>query len=135
MGCEVLEVMPVPKKDKLRLCKVRVNAELIVDIVTNAPNVVQAKKFIVAGPGVTTANNVEVKVAKVGGVESAGMFCSPLEMGWATDILDEKLAVMVSDSLEVGAPAPTYDEAIQALRDREAAAAAQKAKDEDAKLK
>merc|ERR1712045_930521 len=72
MVCEVLEVLPVPKKDKLRLCKVRVAAESEpVVIVTNAPNIVQAKKFIVALPGVTTATNIEVKVAKVGGVESA----------------------------------------------------------------
>merc|ERR1712061_743623 len=56
------------------------------------------------------------------------------EMGWATDVLDEKLAVMVSDSIEVGAPAPTYEEAVQALKEREAAAA-QKAKEEEAKSK
>merc|ERR1712113_13926 len=134
--CEVLEVLPIPKKNNLRLCKVRAAVESEpIDIVTNAPNVVEAKKFIVALPGVTTATNIEVKPAKIGGVESAGMFCSPLEMGWATDLLDEKLAVMLSDSAEVGAPAPNYEEAVQALKDREAAISAQKAKEEEAKTK
>jgi len=133
--CEVLEVRPVPKKDKLRLCKVRAAPDADpIDIVTNAPNIAAAKKFIVALPGVTTATGIEVQPTKVGGVESAGMFCSPLEMGWSTDVLDEKSAVMLGDDAEVGAPAPGYEEAVQAQKDREEAAAAA-AKEEEAKSK
>lgn len=125
--CQVKEVMPVPKKDKLRVCKVCIaEGSPFVDVVTNAANVEAGKKFIVALPGVTTANGVEVKQAKVGGVESSGMFCGPQELGWETDVFDEKMAVMLSESAEVGAPAPSYDEAVQMLRDREKVAAAEK---------
>jgi len=74
---EVLESSPVPKKDKLRLCKVKTGDATTVSIVTNAPNVAVGRKFIVALPGVTTASGIEVSVAKVGGVESSGMLCGP----------------------------------------------------------
>ena len=60
-----------------------------------------------------------MKVAKVGGIESAGMFCGPKEMGWDTDILDGDLAIMLADSAEVGSPAPPYEEAVAAFQQRE----------------
>jgi len=125
--CEVVEVVPVPKKDKLRLCKVRTAAEAgLLDVVTNAANVVAGKRFVIALPGVVTESGVEVKQAKVGGVESFGMFCGPQEMGWQTDLLDSQQVVMVSDATELGTPAPTCEEAVQMQRDREKAAAAEK---------
>eukprot|EP00931_Biecheleriopsis_adriatica_P031667 TRINITY_DN1853_c0_g1_i2.p1 TRINITY_DN1853_c0_g1~~TRINITY_DN1853_c0_g1_i2.p1 ORF type:complete len:1277 (+),score=463.51 TRINITY_DN1853_c0_g1_i2:360-3833(+) len=123
--CEVVEVSPVPKKDKLKLCKVVVAPGIDpVDIVTSAPNVVAGKKFIAAPPKCTTANGIEVKVAMVGGVESCGMFCGPKEMGWDTDVLEEGLAVMLADSAAVGEVAPSYEEAVAAFKEREKAAAA-----------
>jgi len=54
------------------------------------------------------------------------MFCGPKELGWDTDELDENLAVMLADDAEVGAPAPTYEEAVEALKEREKAAKAGK---------
>mmetsp|Transcript_62284 Transcript_62284/g.157395 ORF Transcript_62284/g.157395 Transcript_62284/m.157395 type:complete len:1365 (+) Transcript_62284:122-4216(+) len=125
--CEVLEVQPIPKKDKLRLCKVawRAGAEPV-DVVTNAPNIVVGKKFVIALPGVTTANGIEVKEAKVGGKDSVGMFCGPNELGWDTDVLDENLAVQLADSAEVGTSIPSYEEAVQALKDREKAVVEEK---------
>merc|ERR1712187_149562 len=127
---EVLEVKAVPKKDRARVATVKVGQEEV-EIVTTAPNVhlsCAGKKFIVALPGVTTENGIEVKVAKVGGVESSGMFCGPKEMGWSTDVLDEELAVQLSDSAEAGTPAPAYEDAVAALKEREKAEA--KAKEE-----
>mmetsp|Transcript_27457 Transcript_27457/g.78888 ORF Transcript_27457/g.78888 Transcript_27457/m.78888 type:complete len:400 (-) Transcript_27457:136-1335(-) len=116
---EVVEVLPIPKKDKLKLCKVRPAAGADpVDVVTSAVNVVAGKKFVVAPPGATTANGVEVKPAPVGGVESLGMFCGPAEMGWATDELEANHAIMVADSVELGSPAPSYEEALQMHKDR-----------------
>ncbi|CAL1171935.1 unnamed protein product [Cladocopium goreaui] len=118
--CEVTEVSAVPKKDKLKLCKVAIIVGMDpVEIVTSAPNVTAGHKFIAAPPGYTTANGIEVKVAKVGGIESAGMFCGPKEMGWDTDILDGDLAIMLADSAEVGSPAPPYEEAVAAFQQRE----------------
>merc|ERR1712187_527880 len=124
---EVLEMKPIPKKDKLRIATVKVG-QAEVDIVTNAPNVhlsCAGKKFIVALPGVTTANGIEVKVAKVGGVESSGMFCGPNEMGWSTDILEADLAVMLDDAIESGSAVPSYEDAVAMLKEREKAAAAE----------
>merc|ERR1712194_334568 len=63
-------------------------------------------------------------MGKVGGVERAGMFCGPLQMGWETDVLDETLAVILDDDSPIGKPNPTYDEALQAFNDRAKAAAA-----------
>merc|ERR1712139_500589 len=94
-----------------------------VSVVTNARNVCVAGKFIVALPGVKTANGIEVEERDVGGVESVGMFCGPKEMGWETDILDADEAIMLDDSAEIGS-VPTYEDAIQAFRDREKAEAA-----------
>ena len=100
------------------------------EIVTSAPNVSAGHKFIAAPPGYTTANGVEVKAARVGGLESAGMFCGPKEMGWDTDILDGDLAIMLADSTEVGSPAPSYEEAVAAFKQREEA---KQKKEEEAK--
>merc|ERR1740138_1675357 len=94
-----------------------------VDIVTNAPNLCVGGKFVVALPGVTTANGIEVDEKAVGGVHSFGMFCGPEEMGWEADVLDSKLAVMLEDDAEIGS-VPTYEQAIEAFRDREKAEAA-----------
>ncbi|CAK0808419.1 unnamed protein product [Prorocentrum cordatum] len=130
---EVIEVAPVPKKDKLRLCKVRIAEDADpVSIVTNAVNVVAGGKFLCALPGVTTADGIEVKEAKVGGVDSTGMFCGPVQMGWDTDELDEKLAVQVSDDMGPGDRFPPYEEAVEAFRERQKAA---KAAEEAAKAK
>merc|ERR1712232_568092 len=122
---KVLEVSAVPKKDKLRVCKVSIleGAEAV-DIVTSAPNVIAGKHFIIALPGVTTADGQTVDEAKVSGIESFGMFCGPIQLGWPTDVFDAKHAVMVDDSCDVGMPAPSYEEALQHFKDREKAAAA-----------
>lgn len=122
--CSVLEISPVPKKNNLKVCKIRFMEDMeSVDIVTNAPNLCVGGKFVVALPGVTTANGIEVDEKDVGGVHSCGMFCGPEEMGWEADVLDSKLAVMLEDDAEIGS-VPTYEQAIEAFRDREKAEAA-----------
>merc|ERR1712176_420237 len=127
---EVLEVKAVPKKDRARVATVKVGQEEV-EIVTTAPNVhlsCAGKKFIVALPGVTTENGIEVKVAKVAGVESSGMFCGPKAMRWSTDLLDAELAVQLDDAAESGVVPPSYDDAVAALKEREKAAAAEQAR-------
>merc|ERR1712232_136761 len=81
--CTVLQIEPVPKMKALKLCKVRVRDDIDpLDIVTNAANVCVGGKFLVALPGVTTADGVDIQERKVGGVDSCGMFCGPKQMGW-----------------------------------------------------
>merc|ERR1712079_185591 len=80
-------------------------------------------KSIEALAGVTTADSIEVKESKVGGVDSVGMFCGPVQMGWSTDLLDKELAVILDPGSELG-KLPEYEDAIKAFREREKAAAA-----------
>jgi tRNA-binding EMAP/Myf-like protein len=91
VACEIVEVSPIPKKDKLRLCKIRVAEDGdLLSVVTNASNVGIGVKCIVALAGVMIAHGVEVKVGKVGGVKSEGMFCGPVQMGWVIPPLSNK---------------------------------------------
>merc|ERR1712107_201583 len=129
--CEVQSVKPVPKKDKLKVCEVIVGKDDILQVVTSAPNIEKGVCAIVARAGVTTADGTEVKEGKVGGVESAGMFCGPKQMGWDTDVLDENLAVILADDAPIGKPNPSYEEALEAFKAREAKAAAAAAKKEE----
>merc|ERR1712066_1215088 len=129
--CEVQSVKPVPKKDKLKVCEVIVGKDDIIQVVTSAPNIEKGVCAIVARAGVTTADGTEVKEGKVGGVESAGMFCGPKQMGWDTDILDENLAVILAEDAPIGKPNPSYEEALEAFKAREAKAATAASKKEE----
>merc|ERR1712060_732834 len=95
-----------------------------VQIVTNATNITAGAKYIVALAGVTLANGKEVSEGKVGGVESVGTFCDSKMMGWDTDELEENMAVILDDDSPIGNPNPTYEEALQAFKDRQTKAAA-----------
>merc|ERR1712039_225989 len=121
---EVQSVKPVPKKDKLKVCEVQVGPDKVLQIVTNAPNVEKGVCVIVAPAGVTTADGMEIKEAKVGGVESSGMLCGPKQMGWDTDVLDEEVPVILAADAPIGKPNPSYEEALEAFKAREAKAAA-----------
>jgi len=129
---EVLDMSPIPKKDKLQLCTVSIGDQTV-SLVTNAPNVKVGKKFVVALPGVTTADGIAVVPRKVGGVESAGMFCGPGQLGWETDELNADHAVMAADGAKPGSPAPALEEvlAVQAAIKEEE----RKAKEKDTKGK
>merc|ERR1711920_1209975 len=129
--CEVQSVKPVPKKDKLKVCDVVVGPGDTIQVVTSAPNIEKGVCAIVARAGVTTADGTEVKEGKVGGVESVGMFCGPKQMGWDTDILDENLAVILAEDAPIGKPNPSYEEALEAFKAREAKAAAAAAKKDE----
>jgi len=122
--CEVLKVESIPKRNNLKLCSLEVPPFGTVSVVTNAPNVVVGKKFVVALPGVTTKNGIEVTESKVGGKDSIGMLCGPNELGWATDVLDEKLAVQLDDGVEAGTSIPSYEDAVAAFKARASPAAA-----------
>jgi len=133
---KVLSINPVPKKDRLRLCRVRIFDDREVEVVTNAPNVVVGGNFVVALPGVKTADGVEVDEQLVGGVNSCGMFCGPKELGWPCDILDAKLPVMLDDSAEAGEPASAlYERAVEAFGERQTREAVAAQAKEEAKGK
>lgn len=68
-----------PDSDHLHVTKVDIQSEIL-DIVCGAPNVETNQKVIVAKVGAKLPE-IEIKKAKVRGVESNGMICSLLELG------------------------------------------------------
>lgn len=87
-GIVVARVMSTekhPDADKLKLCKVQVgDADNVLQIVCGAPNVAPGMVVPCALVGATLPG-MEIKRAKVRGVESFGMLCSARELGLSED--------------------------------------------------
>jgi len=81
---EVLSVEKHPDADKLKLCSVNVGESAPLQIVCGAPNVAAGMKVPCARVGARLPG-IEIKRAKVRGVESFGMLCSARELGLAED--------------------------------------------------
>lgn len=77
---EILSAEKHPDADRLRVCQVDVGEAAPVTIVCGAPNAAAGLKVPCARPGATLPG-IEIKVAKVRGVESFGMLCSAKELG------------------------------------------------------
>jgi phenylalanyl-tRNA synthetase beta chain len=83
----ICEVLPHPNADKLRVCKVDIGGE-VKDIVCGGSNLAPGMKVAVAAPGAMVrwhgeGDLVEIKNAKLRGVESYGMICAAVEIGLA----------------------------------------------------
>ncbi len=83
---DIKEVLPHPNADKLRVCKVDVGEEDIKDIVCGGSNLYAGEKVVVACPGAMVrwhgeGEPVEIKNAKLRGVQSFGMICASVEVG------------------------------------------------------
>ncbi len=80
----VLTVEKHPDADKLKLCSVDVGEAEPLQIVCGAPNVAAGMKVPCARVGAKLPG-IEIKRAKVRGVESHGMLCSARELGLSED--------------------------------------------------
>src|SRR5699024_5934914 len=78
-------VQPHPNADRLRLCTVDVGAGQPRSIVCGAPNGRPGMAVAVAPVGVSLPDGTEIKAAEIRGQASAGMLCSPAELGLGTD--------------------------------------------------
>ena len=78
---EVIEVVPHPNADRLRVCKVEAATGEQIDVVCGAPNVYAGMKSALATPGVCLPNGLKLRKTKIRGVESNGMLCSAIELG------------------------------------------------------
>jgi phenylalanyl-tRNA synthetase beta chain len=78
---EVLESGPHPDAEKLSLCQVTTDGANRLQIVCGARNVRAGLKVAVATVGAQLPNGVNIKKAKLRGVESNGMLCSARELG------------------------------------------------------
>jgi len=81
---EVLSVEKHPDADKLKLCSVNVGEASPLQIVCGAPNVAAGMKVPCARVGAKLPG-IEIKKAKVRGIESSGMLCSARELGLSGD--------------------------------------------------
>ncbi|MGD0505009.1 MAG: phenylalanine--tRNA ligase subunit beta [Steroidobacteraceae bacterium] len=82
---EVLECARHPEADKLSVCQVTIDrsgrGSDRLQIICGAPNVRQGLKVAVATVGAVLPGNVQIKRAKLRGLESNGMLCSARELG------------------------------------------------------
>ncbi|MDP2826821.1 MAG: phenylalanine--tRNA ligase subunit beta [Sulfuritalea sp.] len=81
---EVLSVEKHPDADKLKLCSVDVGEAAPLQIVCGAPNVAAGMKVPCARVGAKLPG-IEIRQAKVRGIESFGMLCSARELGLSDD--------------------------------------------------
>jgi phenylalanyl-tRNA synthetase beta chain len=80
---EVLSVERHPGAERLTVCRVNVGAEPLT-VVCGAPNVQVGIKVPTALVG-ARLSAIEIKIAKVRGVESSGMLCSARELGLSAE--------------------------------------------------
>mgnify|MGYP001179562735 CR=1 FL=1 len=82
---EVIRVEAHSDSDKLSICQVTTNGDNKIQIVCGAPNVKENTKVAVCLPGGKVydpeGNLMDIKTAKIRGVESNGMICSAKELG------------------------------------------------------
>ncbi|WP_225087962.1 phenylalanine--tRNA ligase subunit beta [Pectobacterium colocasium] len=82
---EVVECGQHPNADKLRVTKVNVGGDRLLDIVCGAPNCRQGLKVAVATVGAVLPGDFKIKAAKLRGEPSEGMLCSFSELGISDD--------------------------------------------------
>ncbi len=82
---EVVECTQHPDADKLRVTKVNVGGEALLDIVCGAPNCRQGLKVACATVGAVLPGDFKIKKAKLRGQPSEGMLCSFRELGISDD--------------------------------------------------
>ncbi|WP_036769822.1 phenylalanine--tRNA ligase subunit beta [Photorhabdus australis] len=82
---EVVECAQHPNADKLRVTKVNVGGERLLDIVCGAPNCRQGLRVAVATVGAVLPGDFKIKAAKLRGEPSEGMLCSYSELGISED--------------------------------------------------
>ncbi len=99
---EILHAEKHPQADKLQVCRVKA-AQGELQIVCGAPNARAGIKVALANIGtIIPTNQMEIKAAKVRGVESQGMLCSGAELGLSIDsagIIELPLTANVGDSI------------------------------------
>ncbi|EKT57357.1 phenylalanine--tRNA ligase subunit beta [Providencia sneebia] len=82
---EIVECGQHPNADKLRVTKVNVGGDRLLDIVCGAPNCRQGLKVAVATVGAVLPGDFKIKAAKLRGEPSEGMLCSFSELGISDD--------------------------------------------------
>jgi len=82
---EIVEREKHPDADSLSVCKVNAGGGELLQIVCGAPNARAGMKAPLATVGTKMPGGMEIRKAKLRGVESHGMLCSARELGLAED--------------------------------------------------
>jgi phenylalanyl-tRNA synthetase beta chain len=90
-----------PNADRLSVCEVDDGSGTKRQIVCGATNYKVGDKVPLALPGAKLPNGLEIRESKLRGVESAGMLCSPIELGLGEDASG---LLILSPDAKVGAP-------------------------------
>ncbi|MDC2824787.1 phenylalanine--tRNA ligase subunit beta [Rodentibacter pneumotropicus] len=93
---EVVECAQHPDADKLRVTKVDVGGDRLLDIVCGAPNCRKGLKVACAIEGAVLPGNFKIKKTKLRGQPSEGMLCSFSELG--IDIESEGIIELPQDA-------------------------------------
>jgi len=93
---EVVECHQHPNADKLRVTKINIGGERLLDIVCGAPNCRQGLKVAVATVGAILPGDFKIKPAKLRGEPSEGMLCSFTELG--IDVESEGIIELPADA-------------------------------------
>lgn len=105
---KILSCQKHPDADKLNVCQIDVGTG-VKQIVCGAANVINAEYVAVAMIGAVLPGNLEIKYAKLRGIESEGMVCSSKELGLPSlgdgiMILDESMG-----EIEIGKEFGSYE--------------------------
>ncbi|MAJ81316.1 MAG: phenylalanine--tRNA ligase subunit beta [Legionellales bacterium] len=92
---EVLKTDPHPNADRLRVCEVNIGETKPLTIVCGCPSVEAGIKVPVALIGAILPN-LEIKQSKLRGIESEGMLCTAMELGFST--VKQPLLRLTSDA-------------------------------------
>ena len=90
-----------PNADRLSVCEVDDGSGTKRQIVCGATNYKAGDKVPLALPGAKLPNGTEIRKSKLRGVESEGMLCSPIELGFGDDASG---LLILSPDAKVGAP-------------------------------
>lgn len=82
---EVADCQPHPNAEKLRVTKIDIGSDRLLDIVCGATNCRQGIKIAVALIGAELPGDIKIKAAKLRGQPSEGMLCSWRELGIAIE--------------------------------------------------
>jgi len=96
---EVLETLPHPNADKLKICKVNLGQE-IRTVVCGAPNVQTGHTIAFARVGSRLNDKTIIESVSIRGVRSEGMICSERELGLGND--HNGILVLPSNQYKVG---------------------------------
>lgn len=105
---EILDAQPHPEADRLRICQVGAGLDQPLQIVCGAPNARIGIRVPLALVGALLPGGLEIKSAKLRGIESFGMLCSQKELGIEEDAsglmelpLDAPIGMALRDYLQL----------------------------------